>query len=707
MLLSAAFIAALGTTQVPSAVGFVHPASSNATADADYLEESDIWAILDEQREASTVVVSATKVEQKISDTPAAVVVVTQQDLISRGYRSVGEAVRALAGVFVADDQMQLDVSLRGINGGLRSQSNTLKVMIDGHSMAFRPDTTNLLGPELIPLEAIDRIELIRGPASAVYGANAFLGVINVVTKAVTSTGVHYRLQGALTNSRNPGGGASAAVTYRGERLSLLVAAQGVYADHGGLQIDRTFERQTVGVGQITSNDQKLPKSALVRLTFDDAAIGQLVLDGALAHLDTYGKFAEWSVNSARNRISLLNGFARLRYSRRFGADWTLNSFVSLHSGGVMPNERLDIQDPASYLQRDLDNVEVATGFELSWQALRWLRASLTGDYAHDRQKRLRYIRVFTQDSGTASVGDRVEQAQQAFISFNNLGLSLQLLANPLDWLSWIAGFRFDYNSGYGEGYSPRLGVVVRPVPWLSAKLLYGRSFKPPTGIQLSSRPALPIDISANDVLRPQTADTLELITAVDVASMLKVQATGFALWVRDQIVFERFGISNQARNTSSVTSLGIEGEVRLESRRVDAFVTMTLASARSQNALDATLNQTQRVPATPVWFGSVGVAGRVPEIFAQLYVEARFAGDRLASTENVRRNALTAYNLAPYAVIDLCLSSLNLKLFGAETSISARVQNILGTRYQTVGYGGFDAPNLGRTFEVTFQQRF
>lgn len=677
-------------------------------------EDSDIWAILDEQRDASNVVVSATKVEQRISETPAAVVVVTQQEILARGYRSVGEAVRALAGVFVADDQMMLDVSLRGINGGLRGQSNTLKVMIDGHSMGFRPDTTNFLGPELVPLEVVERIELIRGPASAVYGANAFLGVINVVTKAHSPNASvssqvdgQYRLQGLLSNDRNLGGGASASLSYRGESWSMLVAAQGAYEDHGGLAIPQTFARQSIGIGQITRRDQKLPKSGLLRLTYDAGEVGQFVLDSSLSHLDTYAKLAEWSVNSAKNRLSLLNGFARLRYSRPLGEDWALRSFVSLHSGGPVGLDRLDIGDPASYLLRDLDHLEVAAGVEVDWQALSWLRASFAADFAHDNQKRLRYVRVFTQNSGTAVAGDRVEQASRSMISFNNLGASLQLLASPLDWLSCVAGFRFDYNSGYGEGYSPRFGVVVHPFEWLSTKLLYGRSFKPPTGVQLSSRPALPIDITANAALRPQTADTLELIAAIDAASMLKFQATGFALWVHDQIVFERFGISNQARNTSSVTSVGVEGEVRWQSHRVDAFVTLTMAQARSQNALDATLNQTQRVPATPIWFGSAGVLGRAPEAYLQLYAEVRFSGDRLASVENVRRNTLQAYSLAPYAVVDLCLSTLGLKLFGFDSNFSLRVQNLLATAYQTVGYGGFDAPNMMRSFELSFRQAF
>ena len=55
--------------------------------------------------------------------------------------------------------------------------------MINGQVIAFRSDSTNYLGPELISMQSIERIEIVRGPGSALYGANAFLGVVNIITK--------------------------------------------------------------------------------------------------------------------------------------------------------------------------------------------------------------------------------------------------------------------------------------------------------------------------------------------------------------------------------------------------------------------------------------------------------------------------------------------------------------------------------------------
>ena len=68
------------------------------------------------------------------------------------------------------------------MTGGLGAESGVIKVMIDGRSVAYRTTSGNWLGVELIPLESVAQIEIIRGPASALYGADAFLGVVNIIT---------------------------------------------------------------------------------------------------------------------------------------------------------------------------------------------------------------------------------------------------------------------------------------------------------------------------------------------------------------------------------------------------------------------------------------------------------------------------------------------------------------------------------------------
>ena len=147
------------------------------------LDGQDLSA-LDLEALLENVVVAATKSQVKEDQAPAITTVIGRDEIQRWGYRSVEEVLHHVAGVYVIDDHIIPNLGVRGISGGLRSESGLVKVMIDGHSVAFRSTAGNWLGPELVPMSIVQQIEVIRGPASALYGADAFLGVINIVTQA-------------------------------------------------------------------------------------------------------------------------------------------------------------------------------------------------------------------------------------------------------------------------------------------------------------------------------------------------------------------------------------------------------------------------------------------------------------------------------------------------------------------------------------------
>lgn len=133
----------------------------------------------------SDVVVTATGFEQKITDAPASISVVTQEELARRPYTTLIDAVRDLEGVDVgetSDKTGQRTISMRGMG------SDYTLVLIDGKRQNNHGDIyPNGFGGNqfnhIPPLDAIERIEVIRGPASTLYGADALGGVINIITK--------------------------------------------------------------------------------------------------------------------------------------------------------------------------------------------------------------------------------------------------------------------------------------------------------------------------------------------------------------------------------------------------------------------------------------------------------------------------------------------------------------------------------------------
>ncbi len=127
-------------------------------------------------------VVSASRFAQSPLDAPNATSIITAQDIRMTGLTNLGELLRRVAGVEVASvTPNHTEVSIRGLN---RRQSNKVLLLLDG-----RPLRLDFLGTswyDMLPisLEDVERVEIIRGPASAVYGADAFSGVINIITKA-------------------------------------------------------------------------------------------------------------------------------------------------------------------------------------------------------------------------------------------------------------------------------------------------------------------------------------------------------------------------------------------------------------------------------------------------------------------------------------------------------------------------------------------
>lgn len=145
------------------------------------------------------VVVSAAGFEQKITEAPSSISVISTEELSKRPYTTLLDAVRDLEGVDIGetrDKTGQGTISMRGMG------SDYTLILVDGKRQNNHGDIypNNFGGNQfnhIPPLDAIERIEVIRGPASTLYGADAMGGVINIITKKVTDS-----WQGSISHSR-------------------------------------------------------------------------------------------------------------------------------------------------------------------------------------------------------------------------------------------------------------------------------------------------------------------------------------------------------------------------------------------------------------------------------------------------------------------------------------------------------------------------
>jgi len=171
-------------------------------------------------------IVSASRKEQRVDEVPAAVYVITHDEIRRSGMTTVPALLRLVPGVQVAQiNSNKWAVSVRGFNG---VYSNKLLVLVDGRSV-YNPLFAGVIwDTEDLMLEDVDRIEVIRGPGAAVWGANAVNGVINIITKPSSDTGGLLVRAGAGTYERN-----SLAIRYGGTAGSGAYRTYAQLSTHG------------------------------------------------------------------------------------------------------------------------------------------------------------------------------------------------------------------------------------------------------------------------------------------------------------------------------------------------------------------------------------------------------------------------------------------------------------------------------------------
>jgi iron complex outermembrane recepter protein len=148
-------------------------------------------------------VTSVSKKEQKLAKTGAAIFVITQEDIRRSGATNIPDLLRMVPGVDVARvDHNNWAVSIRGFNGVF---ANKVLVLIDGRSVYHPAFSGVLWSAQEVPLEDIERIEVIRGPGGTVWGANAMNGVINIITKSADVTRGGLLITGAGTDLQGEG----------------------------------------------------------------------------------------------------------------------------------------------------------------------------------------------------------------------------------------------------------------------------------------------------------------------------------------------------------------------------------------------------------------------------------------------------------------------------------------------------------------------
>ena len=130
---------------------------------------------------AQLVICTAGKKSEKINTIPASVELITKADIASYGYTSLEEIIANITGYYTIDD-LSYTLSLPGVRGVLSQNGTGVIILINGVNQLRKGLESYSLRESNVPVESIDRIEIIKGPMSVMYGTGAFFGVINIIT---------------------------------------------------------------------------------------------------------------------------------------------------------------------------------------------------------------------------------------------------------------------------------------------------------------------------------------------------------------------------------------------------------------------------------------------------------------------------------------------------------------------------------------------
>ncbi|HZH04976.1 MAG TPA: TonB-dependent receptor [Myxococcaceae bacterium] len=660
--------------------------------------------------EAPVQTQSATKIAQRVEEAPAIVTVITRAQMAQWGYRSVADALRHTLGFYVQDDYVIPNVAVRGISGGLWSESGLIKVMIDGRSTAFRSTAGNWLGPELVPLSAIDRIEIIRGPASALYGADAFLGIVNVITrKAKDVNGADLRAA-YLQTLGNGGYAGDATLASANGPWEVMVSGQAHAEDLSGLPLPPSSpepkipsynrDRQTAS-GADTNSQVALLK---VDRTFES---GSVSLTGYFSGIDRAGEFSAWTqlANGLdaegrlnENRVRLAQGYAGARAEKRFTPDLDVTLNLTYFAGGTREGDRIEVGSGASYVRRDFGYRGGEGNLEARWKMFPTLTAVAGVGLIYDREQLPSIVRVLKVRSGDLSPGDTIEASaiRQGKRNFINPGAYLQALWTPMGArYELVGGFRFDNHNIYGNQLSSRAGVVSRLRDNLYAKLLYGSAFKAPSPYLLHAVPFQAGGVIGNGQLNPQYVHTAEAELSYRPLAFLLLRTDVAYSILLDKAEFTPLGVNQVARNLARVEALSWETGLEVSHLSWKGYLSADFQRPiRESGDVGYRANLVgSRTDVAPRVQARAGILTPVPGAPLRVGLEAVYASSRRATDENVLQRG-EPYALPSYLRLNASLSTVGLKLVGQkETAVRLSAYNAFDSRDADPGYSGVDYP--------------
>ena len=594
------------------------------------------------------VVETASLHSQTLQEAPASVTIITDEDIRRYGYRTLGEALANVRGFYASYDREYYNVGLRGFS--LPGDYNTrFLVMINGHHMTENIyGSNNFFGQDFgLDMDLIKRIEIVRGPSSALYGSNGIFTTINLITKSPVDQPAG-RVGTELGSFGEKKLSASTS-QYLGHGLNLLVSAS-IFNNSGQSFYFPEFDSPATNHGVAAGVDGEKGYHTFLNLVWRDWSFTAF-FNSREENLPAapYGtRFDDRGTADVDRR-----NFLEAAYARDIGArghlHWRLYYDQYRFAG------RYDYAADAGIE----DNRDLGLGD--------WAGTQLTYRVDTPRGGGLTFGTEFNGDIRAVQRNYDVSPARIEFLNLNNPSNSAAVFGQyefkiAPRWTAYL-GARLDKTWGYRPVASPRAALIYQQSPGTVFKMLYGSAFRNPNVFERYYDDN-GFSQTANPSLQPERAQTAEVDVEQQLTKRLTAIANAYHYTLSDLIQAVPDGTVVQYRNAARAQANGIEFELKGHPwQSVE-----TVASFSLQRAVDAPtgavlVNSPRKIAqfraSTPLLGNKLDLSGAVR------YLDARYCRDG---------------SLVPgYYVTDLTLSTVHLN---RDFDLQAGVRNLFDHRY-------------------------
>jgi vitamin B12 transporter len=627
------------------------------------------------------MVVTATRMPVPLADAPGSVTVVTGATMRERGLHFVADALRTVPGVSVAQSAGPGALASVFMRGG---ESDYVQVLVDGVQVN---DPGGAFNWAHLRAEDIERIEIVRGPASVLYGSDAVSGVVQIFTRA----GGARRINASIVSGRGarPGGADGSFDTH-----AFDVSAT------GSASPARTALRYGVSAGHTTSTGLYAVNSG-----YDNTTVStQLDLRAGSTDIALSGRRIEHEYHyptSGSGMVTDLNQFAegtatslRLALGHRPTPGLELIVEASAHGTDARTEDPPDEpSDGSSWYTSE----QTRRGLDARANILLPHGAVLTVGAAREWQDA---ATAYESVSGFGTFADSSAEARR------NTGYYVQLHAAPARSIAATLGARLDRNEAFGSFRTARAALSWRPTTYSRLHAAVGTAFKEPTFYENFATGF----VRGNRDLEPERSRSHEAgIEYSLLAGRLAVGATAFDQRFRNLIQYTAAPPAPDATNYYNVGSArarGTELSLQADAGAVTLSSAYTFTATRvidSGFGSDPSFEQGEPLLRRPKHHFTAAVVWSVTAA-ARALVDLRHAGRRtdLDFTDPANWDG-TRTTLDGHTVLDIGAGyTLRRRAGGHDGAgtaldITLRVHNVMNTGYEEI----FNFPAPGRVLQI------